>query len=51
MDNVFFTLRKGVSESISPEDALLNAWIASEKDDGYETKDCFKTCEVCGAND
>lgn len=51
MDNVFFTLRKGVPESISPEDALLNAWIASEKDDGYEIKDCFKTCEICGAND
>jgi len=64
MDNEFFTFLQGqpiidtsLSDSIpipSPipkEDALLNAWIASEQDEGYETREFFKTCNSCGAGE
>lgn len=50
MDNAFFTLRISEKE-ISSEDALLDAWVQSEKDPGYEKKEFFKKCESCGAED
>ena len=53
MDNDFFTSTQGQSEGHSKgiEDSLFNAWIESEKDTGYETKELFKSCESCGAKD
>jgi transcription initiation factor TFIIIB Brf1 subunit/transcription initiation factor TFIIB len=51
MDNEFFTLRKGDTIVSSPESTLLDSWIASEKDEGYETKEHFKICSFCGATD
>lgn len=49
MDNQFFTLGTPLKEQ-SLEDSILNAWIDSEKDHGYETKDWFKECGACGAD-
>lgn len=56
MDNEFFTLTETPlsnegSKEISKEDALLDAWLASEKDTGYETNEHFKSCQSCGAKD
>jgi transcription initiation factor TFIIIB Brf1 subunit/transcription initiation factor TFIIB len=55
MDNEFFTLTESLpkegSNEGSKEDALLEAWIASEKDIGYETNEHFKSCQSCGAKD
>ena len=51
MDNEFFTLLKGDINPSSPESALLDAWIESEKELGYETKEFFKTCSSCGASE
>jgi transcription initiation factor TFIIIB Brf1 subunit/transcription initiation factor TFIIB len=50
MDNGFFTLSHG-EHGVSTEDALLDAWVASEKDPGYETRNVFKTCTSCGADE
>jgi transcription initiation factor TFIIIB Brf1 subunit/transcription initiation factor TFIIB len=50
MDNDFFTSTQGIKNT-SPEDALFDAWLESEKDVGYEKKELFKSCESCGAED
>jgi len=50
MDNEFFTLNTGLIEP-SVEDSLLSAWIDSEKDVSYETKEFFKSCTTCGASE
>jgi transcription initiation factor TFIIIB Brf1 subunit/transcription initiation factor TFIIB len=57
MDNEFFTLYKPSSIEAekppeqSPEEALLDAWFASEKHTGYEPKEFFKSCPSCGGDD
>ncbi len=52
MDNQFFTLRKGEGGlTSSTEDSILDAWLSSEKDEGYEKKELFKTCTGCGAGE
>ena len=57
MDNGFFTLLSGssgggTSEMIKGEiDSLIDSWIASERDEGYETKESFKVCTGCGATE
>jgi transcription initiation factor TFIIIB Brf1 subunit/transcription initiation factor TFIIB len=55
MNNEFFTLKLGIkddcSASASAEESILDAWILSEKDKGYESKEYFKTCDTCGASD
>lgn len=50
MENCFFTLLSGEGKALSAEDALLDAWIASEHDTGYTTEH-FKTCTHCGAKE
>jgi transcription initiation factor TFIIIB Brf1 subunit/transcription initiation factor TFIIB len=50
MDNEFFTFSQSMCEKTS-EDSLLDAWINSEKDEGYENKEYFKSCKNCGADD
>jgi transcription initiation factor TFIIIB Brf1 subunit/transcription initiation factor TFIIB len=51
MDNDFFTSTLGQCQGQGIEDSLFNAWIESEKDTGYETRELFKTCESCGAKE
>jgi transcription initiation factor TFIIIB Brf1 subunit/transcription initiation factor TFIIB len=51
MDNQFFTLIAGDTHVCTPESTLLDAWIASEKDTGYELKEHFKVCTSCGATE
>jgi transcription initiation factor TFIIIB Brf1 subunit/transcription initiation factor TFIIB len=51
MDNKFFTLRKGEINKISIEDSILNSWLESEKDKGYEKDTGLTTCKSCGATD
>ena len=56
MDNEFFTLRHGESEKDEPskkdnEDTLFDAWIRSEKDEGYQQTDSFKSCPSCKAGE
>lgn len=53
MDNEFFILQKEGASGGGPsqEDSILDAWLASEKDVGYETKETFKQCTSCGANE
>jgi transcription initiation factor TFIIIB Brf1 subunit/transcription initiation factor TFIIB len=48
MDNCFFTL-KGFKDP-TVEDSILDAWIESEKDEGYTKKEYFKSCTSCGAD-
>jgi transcription initiation factor TFIIIB Brf1 subunit/transcription initiation factor TFIIB len=51
MDNEFFTLQTTGIATITAEDAILDAWIASEKDEGYQTKVHFQVCSNCGAGE
>jgi transcription initiation factor TFIIIB Brf1 subunit/transcription initiation factor TFIIB len=59
MDNAFFTLKYSRTEEIGasevsekdPEDALFDAWITSEKDEGYQQKESFKSCPSCKAGE
>jgi transcription initiation factor TFIIIB Brf1 subunit/transcription initiation factor TFIIB len=58
MDNEFFTLIRSAQETDlyvkpekSTEDSLFDAWISSEKDEGYSPKDKFKSCTSCGATE
>jgi transcription initiation factor TFIIIB Brf1 subunit/transcription initiation factor TFIIB len=48
MDNCFFTLN--AFKDPTPEDSILDAWIESEKDEGYNTREYFKSCTRCGAD-
>ena len=50
MDNDFFTFKTFVKE-LEAEDAFLDAWITSERDEGYQTKQLFRSCESCGAGE
>ena len=51
MDNEFFTLRAGLGTT-SPEDAILDAWITSEKDEGYtQQEEHFTSCPTCKATE
>lgn len=51
MDNQFFTFLNSSLKEKTEEDSILDAWIESEKDEGYATKDLFKTCTNCGAGE
>ncbi len=57
MDNEFFTRYKPSSIEAeappqkSPEEALLDSWFESEKNTGYESKEFFKSCTSCGADE
>ena len=54
MDNEFFTFLQNPSEKLddkTAEDTLFDAWLNSEKDQGYENKEYFKSCQSCGADD
>jgi transcription initiation factor TFIIIB Brf1 subunit/transcription initiation factor TFIIB len=62
MDNEFFTLIresaltfKGADDIQKPEksseDIAFDAWLQSEKDEGYTLKDQFKSCTSCGATE
>ncbi len=54
MDNSFFmlnTITEEVSKEKPIEDSLLDAWLESEKDPGYDKRELFKSCQECGADD